>query len=59
MLPLETGPFMRPLQGSVATKIEGAENTWSEWLAMEDWVVGPRAPGNEMRALCRHLLLEA
>ena len=44
MLPLETVPFMRPLQGSATTEIEGAENTWSEWLAMGDWMVGPRAP---------------
>ncbi|KAL8993558.1 MAG: hypothetical protein Q9169_006254 [Polycauliona sp. 2 TL-2023] len=40
----ETVPFMRPLQGAVGQEIEAAEKTWSEWLAMEDWVVGPRAP---------------
>lgn len=31
MLPLETGPFVRPLKGFVITEIEGAENTWNEW----------------------------
>ena len=42
--PLETVPFLRPLQGSVEAEIEAAEKSWSEWLAMEDWMVGPRAP---------------
>ena len=46
MLPLETVPFMRPLQGPVLAEIEAAEKSWSEWLAMEDWMVGPRAPEN-------------
>ena len=44
MSPLETVPFMRPLQGPVIVEIEAAEKSWSEWLAMEDWMVGPRAP---------------
>lgn len=46
MLPLESVPFMRPLQGPVIAEIEAAEKSWSEWLAMEDWMVGPRAPEN-------------
>ncbi|CAD6591203.1 MAG: hypothetical protein ASARMPREDX12_005028 [Alectoria sarmentosa] len=46
MLPLETVPFMRPLQGPIIAEIEAAEKSWSEWLAMEDWMVGPRAPEN-------------
>lgn len=44
MLPLETVPFLRPLQGPLDSEIEAAEKSWSEWLAMEDWMVGPRAP---------------
>jgi len=44
MLPLETVPFLRPLQGPGDAEIEAAERSWSEWLAMEDWMVGPRAP---------------
>ena len=44
MLPLETVPFIRPLRGPTDAEIEAAERTWSEWLAMEDWMVGPRAP---------------
>ncbi|PGH32607.1 hypothetical protein GX50_04581 [[Emmonsia] crescens] len=44
MPPLETIPFLRPLQGSADAEIEAAEKSWSEWLAMEDWMVGPRAP---------------
>ncbi|KAJ5501542.1 hypothetical protein N7453_006359 [Penicillium expansum] len=44
MPPLETIPFLRPLQGALDAEIETAERSWSEWLAMEDWMVGPRAP---------------
>ncbi|MCJ1475408.1 hypothetical protein MMC13_004070 [Lambiella insularis] len=44
MLPLETVPFFRPLQGAIDAEIGAAEKSWSEWLAMEDWMVGPRAP---------------
>ncbi|OJZ87124.1 hypothetical protein ASPFODRAFT_561269 [Aspergillus luchuensis CBS 106.47] len=44
MPPLETIPFLRPLQGPLDSEIEAAERSWSEWLAMEDWMVGPRAP---------------
>lgn len=46
MLPSETVPFMRPLQAPIIAEIEAAEKSWSEWLAMEDWMVGPRAPEN-------------
>ena len=44
--PQETVPFLRPLQGSFDSEIETAEERWSEWLAMEDWMLGPRAPSN-------------
>jgi hypothetical protein len=47
MGPLETVPFLRPLQGALAQEIEAAERGWSEWLAMEDWMVGPRAPDRD------------
>ena len=40
----ETIPFMRPLQGSTGAEIEAAEKSWSEWLAMEDWMLGERCP---------------
>ncbi|CEJ61999.1 hypothetical protein PEBR_22833 [Penicillium brasilianum] len=46
MSPSETIPFLRPLQGPLDAEIEAAERSWSEWLAMEDWMVGPRAPDN-------------
>ena len=46
MMPSETVPFMRPLQNPINAEIEAAEKSWSEWLAMEDWMVGPRAPEN-------------
>ncbi|KAI9773833.1 MAG: hypothetical protein M1840_006058 [Geoglossum simile] len=44
MLPDETVPFLRPLQSPGNGEIEAAEIKWSEWLAMEDWMVGSRAP---------------
>lgn len=44
MSPHESVPFLKPLQGVELAEIEGAEKTWSQWLAMEDWMVGPRAP---------------
>ncbi|KAK0635372.1 hypothetical protein B0T17DRAFT_39378 [Bombardia bombarda] len=41
----ETVPFLRPLQNVSEKEIVGAETSWSEWLAMQDWMLGPRAPG--------------
>lgn len=48
ILPLETVPFLRPLQLPSNEEILAAEKSWSEWLAMEDWMVGPRAPVEAM-----------
>lgn len=47
MSPHESVPFLKPLQEVQLAEIEGAEKTWSQWLAMEDWMVGPRAPDAE------------
>lgn len=47
MSPHESVPFLKPLQDVQLAEIEGAEKTWSQWLAMEDWMVGPRAPEAE------------
>ena len=47
MSPYESVPFLKPLQEVQLAEIEGAEKTWSQWLAMEDWMVGPRAPDVE------------
>lgn len=40
----QTVPFLRPLQGVTEQEIQAAESNWSEWLAMQDWMLGPRAP---------------
>lgn len=40
----QTVPFLRPLQDAIEQEIQGAESSWSEWLAMQDWMLGPRAP---------------
>ena len=43
MPPLETVPFLRPLQGVVEPELVAAEKSWSEFMAFEDWMIGPRA----------------
>lgn len=40
----QTIPFLRPLLNVSEEEIVSAETTWSEWLAMQDWMLGPRAP---------------
>lgn len=54
MSPHETVPFLRPLQDVQAAEIKGAENTWSQWLALSDWMVGPFAPADEEHAKSTH-----
>ena len=45
----ETIPFLSPLRDATEEEIQAAEATWSEWLAMQDWMLGPRAPDNIKR----------
>lgn len=52
--PQETIPFLRPLQGTLTPEIEAAERSWSEWLAIEDWMVGPRAPDLDSSSQASH-----
>ena len=35
---------MKPLDQAKLEELTAAEKAWSRWLAMEDWMVGPRAP---------------
>jgi hypothetical protein len=42
--PLETVPFMQPVKDPTDGELHAAEEKWSEWLAMQDWMVGSRAP---------------
>jgi hypothetical protein len=51
--PQETIPFMKPLQDVQLAEIEGAEQMWSQWLAMEDWMLGPRSVDMEDHPLRR------
>ncbi|CAG8973783.1 hypothetical protein HYALB_00006328 [Hymenoscyphus albidus] len=44
MSPQETVPFLKPLVDVSEVEIQAAESSWSEWLAMQDWMLGPRAP---------------
>ncbi|KAK4033847.1 hypothetical protein C8A01DRAFT_39695 [Parachaetomium inaequale] len=42
-------PFLKPLRGVTEAEIVAAESGWSEWLAMQDWMLGPRSV--EMRGV--------
>jgi hypothetical protein len=44
MSPEETIPFLSPLKDVSVAEIQSAESRWSDWLAMQDWMLGPRAP---------------
>ncbi|KAL5001172.1 hypothetical protein BDV10DRAFT_160782 [Aspergillus recurvatus] len=44
VLPDEHTPFLRPIRDATEEEISTAEKCWSEWMAMEDWMVGPRSP---------------
>jgi hypothetical protein len=35
---------LKPLQSIRDAELDAAEKSWSSWLAMEDWMIGPRAP---------------
>lgn len=45
--PDESVPFMKPLDRAKLHELKAADNAWSGWLAMEDWMVGPRAPSDD------------
>lgn len=36
----ESIPFLSPLRNTTEMEIQQAENAWSEWLAMQDWMIG-------------------
>jgi hypothetical protein len=40
----EAIPYLKPLGRVDDEEIEAAEGSWSKWLAMEDWMLGSRAP---------------
>ena len=43
-------PFLRPLRDVTLDEIQAAEAGWSGWLAMQDWMLGPRDPDSDERA---------
>jgi hypothetical protein len=47
----EMVPYMTPLQRVKLNEIEIGEKAWSDWLAMEDWMIGPRTPRDLHRPL--------
>ncbi|KAK8120387.1 hypothetical protein PG999_004507 [Apiospora kogelbergensis] len=48
-------PFLRPLQNVTEKEIVSAESNWSEWLAMQDWMVGPRSLGVDRHFPTEHI----
>ncbi|KAF2635860.1 hypothetical protein P280DRAFT_410753 [Massarina eburnea CBS 473.64] len=44
MSPHETVPFVKPLHDAAEEELDMAEKTWSQFMAMQDWMLGPRAP---------------
>ncbi|KAF7170289.1 hypothetical protein CNMCM5623_002750 [Aspergillus felis] len=44
ILPDQQAPFLRPLREPTEEELRVADARWSDWLAMEDWMVGPRRP---------------
>lgn len=51
----ESIPYLHPLKDTTENEIQQAEKTWSEWLAMQDWMIGPRAPGGLNKRMKREL----
>ncbi|TAQ91391.1 hypothetical protein B7494_g373 [Chlorociboria aeruginascens] len=45
MGPEETIPFLNPLRETTEEEMQNADARWGDWLAMQDWMLGPRAPG--------------
>ena len=41
--PQETIPFLLPLREVTEKELAAADQTWSEWISMQDWMLGPRA----------------
>jgi hypothetical protein len=35
----ETAPYLAPLRDVTEKEIKNAEDGWSDWLAMQDWMV--------------------
>ncbi|KAF1955464.1 hypothetical protein CC80DRAFT_85161 [Byssothecium circinans] len=46
MGPHETVPFVKPLQDVSEAELVSADSTWGQFIAMEDWMLGPRAPAS-------------
>ncbi|RKF58735.1 hypothetical protein GcC1_181018 [Golovinomyces cichoracearum] len=42
ILPNETVPFLSPLLNVTEREMQTAEDSWSEWIFMQDWMLGPR-----------------
>lgn len=42
--PDQTVPFLRTIEDISATELDSANTSWSDWLCMQDWMLGPNAP---------------
>ncbi|PQE16816.1 ilp is an apoptosis inhibitor protein [Rutstroemia sp. NJR-2017a BBW] len=44
MSPEESVPFLTPLREVLEVELKASDVAWSQWLAMGDWMLGPREP---------------
>lgn len=44
MPPDEHVPFLQPLREPLEDELRVADGRWSDFLAMQDWMIGPRSP---------------
>ncbi|PQE19015.1 ilp is an apoptosis inhibitor protein [Rutstroemia sp. NJR-2017a BVV2] len=44
MSPEQSVPFLTPLREVQEVELEASDEAWSKWLAMGDWMLGPREP---------------
>ncbi|KAF7955048.1 uncharacterized protein EAE97_000307 [Botrytis byssoidea] len=47
----QSTPYMIPLPRIEEAELSSADEAWSGWMAMQDWVIGPRTPQSLKRPL--------
>jgi len=44
MSPEQSVPFLTPLREVLEVELKASDDAWSKWMAMGDWMLGPREP---------------
>ncbi|PQE12133.1 ilp is an apoptosis inhibitor protein [Rutstroemia sp. NJR-2017a BVV2] len=42
--PEQSVPFLTPLREVLEVELKASDDAWSQWMAMGDWMLGPREP---------------